>query len=66
MIVYGRLPFAQPTTHGRLLAIVNPNTIIDFPPVANPGIYKALRRSLVRDFRDRASIDELLEISYGI
>ncbi|KAF6778911.1 hypothetical protein AHF37_01742 [Paragonimus kellicotti] len=66
MIVYGRLPFAQPTTHGRLLAIVNPNTMIDFPPVANPGIYKALRRSLVRDFRDRASIDELLEISYGL
>ncbi|KAF8570237.1 hypothetical protein P879_04732 [Paragonimus westermani] len=66
MIVYGRLPFAQPTTHGRLLAIVNPNMMIDFPPVANPGIYKALRRSLVRDFRDRASVDELLEISYGL
>ncbi|THD21248.1 Dual specificity serine/threonine tyrosine kinase [Fasciola hepatica] len=64
MMVYGRAPFAQTTVHSRMLAIINPNLPIDFPLIANQGLFKALRRSLVRDFHERASVDELLSFTY--
>ncbi|GAA47576.1 serine/threonine-protein kinase TTK/MPS1 [Clonorchis sinensis] len=65
LMVYSRSPFPQPTMQGRLLAIINPAVAIEFPPIENQGIYKALQRSLVRDYKDRASVEELLSIKYG-
>ncbi|TGZ73724.1 hypothetical protein CRM22_001343 [Opisthorchis felineus] len=65
LMVYSRSPFPQPTMQGRLLAIINPAVAIEFPPIENQGIYKALQRSLVRDYKDRASVEELLCIKYG-
>ncbi|KAA0184189.1 Dual specificity protein kinase TTK [Fasciolopsis buskii] len=64
IMVYGRTPFPQATEQSRMLAIINPHLPIEFPPVRNHGLYKALQRSLVRDFRERASVDELLSFGY--
>ncbi|CAL8081729.1 unnamed protein product [Calicophoron daubneyi] len=64
MLVYYRLPFPQPTAASRMCAIINPNFLIDLPPIKNKGIYQALQRCLVRNYRERASIEELLDLDY--
>ncbi|VDP74634.1 unnamed protein product [Echinostoma caproni] len=64
MMVYGRPPFPQTTVQSRMLAIINPHAPIEMPQISNTGLHKALRRSLVRNFHERATIDELLSFTY--
>lgn len=64
-MLYQRSPFPQPTAQSRMLAIIDRNSPIEFSPISNPGLYQALQRCLVRNFKERASVDELINISYG-
>ncbi|KAH8863650.1 Dual specificity protein kinase TTK [Schistosoma japonicum] len=64
MMVYGQLPFNQVEHHSRLSAIINPDVKISLPCIKNESIYMALKRSLVRNHLERASVDELLSYEY--
>lgn len=66
-MVYGKPPFAHITNQmQRIMAIPNPNHIIDFPSTGvgnvllSSGLIKTLRRCLTRDPAQRPTVDELL------
>uniref|UniRef100_A0A5K3EZ80 Protein kinase domain-containing protein n=2 Tax=Mesocestoides corti TaxID=53468 RepID=A0A5K3EZ80_MESCO len=61
-MVHGRAPFGRTHQAAIMTAIISPNFPIPFPHVINPKIDKALKRCLVRDIRQRASLNDLLEM----
>ncbi|KAG8228627.1 hypothetical protein J437_LFUL008278 [Ladona fulva] len=66
-LIYGRSPFQHIMNERmKLDAIRNPNYAIPYPadqPV-HPPLLRALKRCLVRDYKQRASIAELKSIDY--
>ncbi|XP_022098186.1 dual specificity protein kinase TTK-like [Acanthaster planci] len=64
-MVYGRTPF-QHITHSlmKLQAICDPRHVIEFPRVDNPHLLDLLKKCLVRDARERPSIEELRKHPY--
>uniref|UniRef100_A0A914VT76 Protein kinase domain-containing protein n=1 Tax=Plectus sambesii TaxID=2011161 RepID=A0A914VT76_9BILA len=66
-MVYGRTPFQHiANTYSKMLAIVDPNTPIQFPPtpIANPQLINVMQLCLRRDPKQRPSVPELLEHPY--
>ena len=66
-MVYGKPPFAHIANQmQRIMAIPNPNHVIDFPPTGvgavplSSGLMKTLRRCLNRDPAQRPTVEELL------
>lgn len=69
-MVYGRTPFANiPNPMQKMLAIVNPNNIVDYPPVGLGGVRVPesvtllLQSCLDRDQRQRPTTEGLLSTS---
>lgn len=60
-MLHGRSPFGRTQQAAIMSAILSPTVSINFPRVDNAKLNEALRRCLVRDIRERASIDDLLE-----
>ncbi|PIO75111.1 kinase domain protein [Teladorsagia circumcincta] len=63
-MVYGRLPFTMKSQAAKMAAICNPDYVIDFPNCGNALLVDVLKRCLVRDVRQRADVNELLEHPY--
>ncbi|KAM8846745.1 dual specificity protein kinase Ttk [Synchiropus picturatus] len=64
-MTYGKTPFQSITNQiTKLHAILDPSYIIDFPDISDKDLLDVLKRCLVRNPRERASIAELLEHPY--
>ncbi|KAL5104802.1 Dual specificity protein kinase TTK [Taenia crassiceps] len=60
-MLHGQTPFGRSQQAAIMSAILSPAVAIPFPHVDNAKLGEALRRCLVRDIRQRASIDDLLD-----
>ncbi|XP_070569136.1 dual specificity protein kinase TTK-like isoform X2 [Ptychodera flava] len=63
-IVYGKTPFQQINSYAKLQAICDPNFEIEFPDINNKPLIDVLKKCLLRDPKERPSIQELLEHPY--
>ncbi|KAK1171164.1 dual specificity protein kinase Ttk isoform X1 [Acipenser oxyrinchus oxyrinchus] len=64
-MTYGKTPFQHITNQiTKLQAIIDPSYEIEFPDIPEKDLRDVLRRCLVRNPKERVSIDELLGHSY--
>ncbi|XP_029451416.1 dual specificity protein kinase TTK isoform X2 [Rhinatrema bivittatum] len=64
-MTYGKTPFQHITNHfSKLQAIINPNYEIEFPDIPEKDLQDVLKKCLVRNYRRRISIPELLVHTY--
>ncbi|MGH0158051.1 UNVERIFIED_CONTAM: hypothetical protein FKN15_067376 [Acipenser sinensis] len=64
-MTYGKTPFQHITNQiTKLQAIIDPSYEIEFPDIPEKDLRDVLRRCLVRNPKERVSIDELLRHSY--
>ncbi|XP_030054929.1 dual specificity protein kinase TTK [Microcaecilia unicolor] len=64
-MAYGRTPFQHITNHfSKLQAIINPSYEIEFPDIPEKDLLDVLKKCLVRNYKQRISIPELLVHPY--
>ncbi|OWF49453.1 Dual specificity protein kinase Ttk [Mizuhopecten yessoensis] len=64
-MVYGHTPFQKITnTFIKLKAIINPDYPIEFKDISDKNLMDTIQRCLIREPRDRASIEDLLTHPY--
>uniref|UniRef100_A0A0X3P106 Dual specificity protein kinase TTK n=2 Tax=Schistocephalus solidus TaxID=70667 RepID=A0A0X3P106_SCHSO len=63
-MTFGHTPFHGVSPASIIASLLNPNYHVQIPPTQNMSLVKALRRCLVRDTRMRATVDDLLRMSY--
>uniref|UniRef100_A0A182IU96 Uncharacterized protein n=1 Tax=Anopheles atroparvus TaxID=41427 RepID=A0A182IU96_ANOAO len=70
LLLYKRTPFAHiKNIYTKVNTITNPNTVIDYPPLASyypPMLLDVLKRCLRYDAKSRASTAELLKYPYDM
>lgn len=59
-MAYGKPPFAHLSVMARLHKIVDTKHEIDYPPVKDPFLLQVMKSCLLRNPKDRPTIDELL------
>nr|XP_033794713.1 dual specificity protein kinase TTK [Geotrypetes seraphini]XP_033794714.1 dual specificity protein kinase TTK [Geotrypetes seraphini]XP_033794715.1 dual specificity protein kinase TTK [Geotrypetes seraphini] len=64
-MTYGRTPFQHITNHfSKLQTIINPGYEIEFPDIPEKDLLDVLKKCLVRNYKQRISIPELLVHPY--